>query len=136
LSGWIGVDLDGTLAHYEGERSIFEIGPPIKEMQERVIGWIQHGRDVRIFTARIGPHAENDADQSFILQQRVLIEKWCDTHLGTVLPITATKDFRMEVLYDDRCVQVETNTGRLVRHGIRLVTPDPDPANELRAIAA
>jgi hypothetical protein len=28
--GWIGVDLDGTLAHYDGWKGIDHIGEPIK----------------------------------------------------------------------------------------------------------
>lgn len=74
----------------------------------RVRRWLMAGKDVRIFTARVGPRADN----SETVITREAIEKWCLEHLGTVLPITATKDFSMVELWDDRCVQVETNTGR------------------------
>jgi hypothetical protein len=35
------------------------------------------------------------------------------------LPITNCKDFAMVELYDDRCVQVEANTGRLIGQSTR-----------------
>lgn len=34
--GWIGVDLDGTLAHYEGWKGVEHIGEPIPAMVERI----------------------------------------------------------------------------------------------------
>jgi len=107
--GWIGVDLDGTLAHYDsGYSSHFMVGPPIPAMLARVKDWLAQGKDVRIFTARVAPpHSEE-----VIARQRGIIEDWCLEHLGTVLPITATKDYEMLELWDDRCVTVEKNTGR------------------------
>lgn len=117
MSGWIGVDLDGTLAH--GGTPITAIGPPIPAMVERVQAWLAEGREVRIFTARVGacgrrgPEGNVDSD-AFALEQRELIAAWCLQHLGRVLTVTATKDFDMEQLFDDRCVQVEPNTGRLI----------------------
>ena len=57
--GWIGVDLDGTLAeHYwpaKGDYDPTRIGDPIPMMVERVRGWLAEGREVRVFTARGGP---------------------------------------------------------------------------------
>ena len=53
MSGWIGVDLDGTLAEYGGWKGPDHIGPPVPKMLERVKSWIAEGRDVRIFTARV-----------------------------------------------------------------------------------
>ena len=49
--GWIGVDLDGTLATHDGKRSQ-RIGAPIPAMVERVKMWLREGREVRIVTAR------------------------------------------------------------------------------------
>lgn len=46
--------------------------------------------------------------------QRATIEVWCMFHLGAVLPITATKDYFMSELWDDRCVRVERNVGEPV----------------------
>ena len=106
--GWIGVDLDGTLAEYDGWKGADHIGPPIEKMLERVKAWLAEGRPVKIFTARVSPQAEivGEADVS-----RRAIWAWCEEHLGVALPVTATKDFAMIQLWDDRCVQVNENTG-------------------------
>ena len=101
--GWIGVDLDGTLAQYEGFQGSTHIGPPVEKMATLVKTWLAEGKDVRLLTARA-----NDAEAV------PAIRAWCREHLGQVLPITACKDYSMWVLYDDRCVQVERNTGRLI----------------------
>lgn len=121
LAGWIAVDLDGTLAHYESGQGVESIGPPIVPMVERVKEWLVDGMDVRIFTARVAAQGRTNEQgvvdsQAFADTQRAMIEAWCREHLGRSLPVTATKDFLMEVLYDDRCVQVEKNTGRLLAH--------------------
>ena len=102
MPGWIGVDLDGTLAHHGSWRE-GHIGEPIVPMVDRVKKWLSEGQDVRIFTAR-APYP--DACE--------LIELWCLEHLGARLKITATKDFSMIALWDDRCVQVVPNTGQPV----------------------
>jgi len=101
---YIAVDLDGTLAHYE-EWNGGEIGKPIPLMVNRVKKWIKDGNTVKIFTARA-----NTGDKS----QIEAIKKWCKINIGTELEVTATKDFNMVLLYDDRAIQVETNTGKLV----------------------
>lgn len=104
MSGWIGVDLDGTLARYDEWLGIEHIGEPIPLMVERVKRWLAEGRDVRIFTARVaGP---ND-----VAQARMVIADWCRVHIGRLLPVTATKDFGMVELWDDRAVSVGLNTG-------------------------
>jgi hypothetical protein len=114
-SGWIGVDLDGTLAKYEGWNG--GIGDPIPLMVERVKKWIVEGVEVRIFTARVGFGAGYSAesnrsdDENFANEQRALIEAWCEKHVGKKLPVTAVKDFRMIELWDDRAIQVILNTG-------------------------
>lgn len=105
--GWIGVDLDGTLAHYTEWRGVDHIGEPIPMMVARVRRWIAEGQDVRIFTARVHKDAGRDLGRVILA-----IEEWCLRHLGVVLPITNEKDYGMVLLWDDRCVQVEPNTGR------------------------
>lgn len=108
-NGWIGVDLDGTLAHYDGWHGPTHIGEPVPLMLERVKAWLAAGRDVRIFTARVcsRPMTEH-------LLIVAAINEWCRTHLGQVLQITCAKDLSMVELWDDRAVQVEPNTGRRV----------------------
>lgn len=111
--GWIGVDFDGTMFHY-GDDFSAPIGPPIKAMIDRVKRWRAEGREVRVFTARCF-----DLDGNTVPDQVALVEAACLEHIGEVLPITNRKDFAMLELYDDRAVQVEMNTGRLVGYSTR-----------------
>jgi hypothetical protein len=104
MKGWIGCDLDGTLAHYDHWRGVSHIGQPVPAMIERVKRWLSEGKDVRIFTARVTPPQE--------LSARRYIEAWCEKHIGQILPITNVKDYGLLELWDDRAVQVEKNTGR------------------------
>lgn len=95
--GWIGVDLDGTLAHYERDSfSEDRVGKPITAMVDKVKTWLAEGREVRIFTARKPSPA---------------IRRWSKENLGRVLPITNVKDWEMIALYDDRAVGVKRNEG-------------------------
>lgn len=106
-SGWIGVDLDGTLAEYHEWEGIYHVGDPVPRMVERVKSWLEEGIEVRIFTARVGPGQSPFA----IMTARIVIRNWCLRHLGYALPVTATKDFAMIELWDDRAVHVVPNTG-------------------------
>lgn len=103
MSGWIGVDLDGTLAHYDGWKGPDHIGDPIPAMLERVKGWLAKGIEVRIFTAR-----------ACVAEQVAPIYQWLEKHGLGRLEITNVKDFSMVELWDDRCVQVVPNTGQPV----------------------
>lgn len=104
-TSWIGVDLDGTLAHYDGYER--EIGTPIELMVQRVKRWLGSGKEVRIVTARVAPREEQH-------EQAVLIHEWIKRHIGQPLEVTSHKEHDMKVLYDDRVKQVEPNTGKLV----------------------
>lgn len=110
---WIGVDLDGTLAYYDGWKGYEHIGEPIQPMLRRVLTWLEQGKDVRIFTARVSLNEAMDND-SEILRAIYYINIWCKKHIGRVLPITCTKDRSMIKLWDDRCVQVVKNTGETI----------------------
>ena len=120
MNGWIGIDLDSTLAHYDEWRGVEHIGQPIQPMVDRVKRWVAEGYDVRIFTARVDGGtvlADDDARKEQyqnVARVKAVIEAWCMEHIGFILPITNVKDYGMWVLYDDRCVQVEKNTGRLL----------------------
>lgn len=131
MSGWIGVDFDGTLAEYGTWVGPDHVGRPIAPMVERVKLWLSQGHEVRIFTARVWPlvtviapeHAHGspheDARVETALTAVRAIQAWCREHLGTVLPITCVKDYGMVELYDDRAVQVRPNTGEIVGHSTR-----------------
>jgi hypothetical protein len=105
MSGWIGVDLDGTLAHYEGWKGADHIGDPIPAMAARVRAWIAEGRTVKIFTAR-----------ATVPEQVAPVVAWLTRHgfcdaSGAALEVTNVKDFGMHELWDDRCVRVVSNSG-------------------------
>lgn len=135
-NGWIAVDFDGTLAHYDHWRGPAALGAPVAPMVERVKRWLAEGREVRVFTARVWPilfdskslsdtlyhidsawdmdNAENSQRCDDAVKAVMAIRAWCIEHLGQRLNITCVKDMGMIELYDDRAVQVEANTGRLV----------------------
>lgn len=118
MGQWIGVDLDGTLARYDGWVSEKHIGEPIPLMAERVRTWLAEGKDIRIFTARVdGGYAalamgHSDAakfhDVAYIVS---IIQDWTEKHFGRRLPVTNQKDFGLIELWDDRAVQIMFNTG-------------------------
>lgn len=116
MRAWIGVDLDGTLAHYDGWKGPEHIGAPIPKMVERVKRWLSEGKEVCIFTAR-----------ACIPEQISFVEDWCEEHIGVCLPVTNIKDYGMIELWDDRAIQVWENEGIACRfsrneHGTPTVT--------------
>lgn len=108
--GWIGVDLGGTLAYYEGYKGTGVIGRPIPRMLVRVKKWLAEGKKVRIFTARVGKPLKGGRE--LIDMERKAVKAWCKEHVGRPLPVTCRKDFAMTECWDDRSVTVERNTGR------------------------
>lgn len=106
--GWIGVDLDGTLAEWNDQTGPSYIGPPVPAMVNRVKAWIDAGRQVKVVTARMGVEKGMDAYMT--------IRTWLSTHLGRSyadqISITNQKDLGMLALWDDMAVTVERNSGR------------------------
>lgn len=109
MSGWIGVDFDGTLAHYEGWQGATVFGKPIPAMVQRVKNWLARGYEVRIVTARVSKQEGVDTAAVFFA-----LNEWVKQHIGMSLPIVDNKDFAMIELWDDRVVQVVQNTGEPV----------------------
>lgn len=105
--GWIGVDLDATLAHYERWTDELHIGEPVPAMLARVKQWLDKGVEVRIFTARAF-----DFEGRPLVHIIAAIEEYCERHIGQVLPVTCRKDTRCMEIWDDRAVSVEPNTGK------------------------
>ncbi len=98
---WIGVDLDGTLAWTpQWKGGVFFIGKPVAAMKKRVMGWINGGKTVKIFTARAADPENIEA-----------IETWLETHGFPKLEVTNVKDPGMIALYDDKAYHVPRNTG-------------------------
>jgi hypothetical protein len=98
--GWIGVDLDGTLAYFGGWLGYETIGDPVPGIKERVLEWIAQGYRVKIFTARAS-----------VPEGIEPVKLWLEKNGFPALEVTCSKDFNMIELWDDRAVQVVTNTG-------------------------
>ena len=111
--GWIGVDLDGTLAYYDQWRGEHHVGEPILPMLDRVKKWLSEGREVRIFTARVASAPGDRADVSPVMIAKS-IQNWCELHGLPRLKVTNEKDFQMIELWDDRAVTVGRNTGEIL----------------------
>jgi len=97
---WIGVDLDGTLAFYDGWKGAEHIGPPIPAMLNRIHRWIKSGRKVKIFTARAA-----------VPEQVIHVYRWLEDNGLDGIEVTNTKDHACVAIWDDRAVRVVKNTG-------------------------
>lgn len=126
--GWVGVDLDGTMFHYEKWVGWNKFGEPIVPMVRRIQEWLNDGKEVRVVTARVGlpvfmghtPHfsthkwhtcyvtGEKFSDAMMV----AAIQDHTVKHIGARLPVQCWKDVHMIELWDDRAVQVIANTGR------------------------
>ena len=100
---WTGIDLDGTLAFHDRMSSMDEVGDPIPAMLDLVKELIKNNIRIKIFTAR----AQDPG-------QLTIIREWLKANGLPELEITNTKDYNMQWLLDNRCIQVESNTGRLI----------------------
>jgi hypothetical protein len=110
MEPWIGVDLDGTLAHYDHWRGVEHIGIPILPMLDRILVWLHEGKTVKIFTARV---CEREDPQE-AAHARFCIQQWLESVGLPKLEVTNIKDFGMISLWDDRAVAVKFNTGAIL----------------------
>lgn len=116
--GWIGVDLDGTIAFYDGWTKWDEFGAPIPAMVDRIKAWLADGVEVRVVTARIGiddsiVHTCYKTGERFSnMQMKYAIANWTEKHIGQRLRAQCYKDLGMLQLWDDRAVGVVANTGQ------------------------
>ena len=104
--GWIGVDLDGTLARHDTTTQFPKIGEPIPKMLERVKQMLNEGYRVKIMTARVAYDHQGFQEQ--------LIKEWCEHYIGVELEVTCQKDYQMIQLWDDRAIRIEKNTGEII----------------------
>lgn len=107
---WIGFDLDGTLAKYDGWKGIDHIGEPVESqvLMAKLLHWL--GKKIKILTARVAPRdGENDSAKA-----KEYVEEWCQKNLGFTPEVTYVKDASMVALFDDRAVSVEQNTGKIL----------------------
>lgn len=107
MKHWIGVDFDGTLVVH----AFPKIGLPIWPMINRIKAWLEEGKyDVKILTARVGT---GEVKYRTADEERKLIQDWCESVGLPRLEVTASKDFMMVQLWDDRAIQVIKNTGKI-----------------------
>lgn len=112
IPGWIGVDLDGTLAEYTAWKGGSHIGKPVPLMLRRVRAWLEAGYTVKIMTARAS-----------VSGGAAPVSQWLEKHGLPDLEVTNQKDFEMIELWDDRAVQVVANTGTPVLRLNHLARP-------------
>lgn len=122
-NGWIGVDFDGTLAEYDEWKGVGVYGEPIELMRRRIEQWLEEGKTVKIFTARVGGE-----DEAINQEERDGIQNWCRHNLGVGLDVTCKKDYGMTELWDDRAVRVVKNSG-LVSDGRDVEEPLVEPGD-------
>ena len=81
-------------------------------MVKRVQQWLRDGYEVRVFTARVGPHGSAPGyGNEHIEKVRQAIRAWTLEHIGDVLKPTCIKDYEMICIYDDRAIRVKHNIG-------------------------
>lgn len=103
LVPWIGVDLDGTLAHTRAPNTRHMIPLPVPEMVARVRAWLAEGKKVKVFTARMSQSPD-------LWQKR--IGDWTLEFIGQRLEATCVKDYGCIEIWDDIAVGVVQNEGR------------------------
>ncbi|QVJ07741.1 hypothetical protein S1R3Y_000032 [Vibrio phage vB_ValP_VA-RY-3] len=103
----IAVDLDGTLAEYDGWKGLEAIGYPIQSMVDKVRQAVAEGKEVWIFTARLSDHSEAPMAE-------VAIRKWCGHYDIPIANITCIKYKFFKEFWDDRAKTVVANTGMFI----------------------
>lgn len=110
---WVGFDLDGTLATYDKWRGWDHVGEPVPAMILLVKTLLMKKIDCRILTARASKVslARNNLQ---LAQMEKVIQDWTEKHIGVRLPVMTEKDCYLLALVDDKAVQVEMNTGKII----------------------
>lgn len=103
----IAVDLDGTLAHYDGWKGIDHIGHVIPEVANAISDAQASGAEVWIFTARV-------SDPSDAEQAGKYVHDWLIKNNIKFEGITAVKHKFFSEFWDDRAIQVIKNKGIFV----------------------
>jgi len=125
---WIGSDLDGTLAKYDGWKGWQHIGEPIPEMVERLKGYMARGLTVKIWTARASKVSLAKNNLQFEQMEKV-IQDWTEKVFGKRLEVVTEKDCNMLFCFDDSVVQVDPNTGKIIGSEIMVDLGDDDDYN-------
>lgn len=109
----IAVDLDGTLAHYDGWKGIDHIGCVIPEVANAMEQAQKEGAYVWIHTARVSDPADAEEAGKYI-------HDWLIANNLQFEGITAVKHKFFTEFWDDRAIQVISN------HGIFVVNENTD----------
>ena len=108
------LDLDGTVANFDGWKGFDHIGDPIPTMADKIRTWLARGDEVVIFTARacdFNVHGDAKFDLDAIVST---VQDWTEKHFGVRLKVTATKG-PWDACYDDAINQVVRNTGKTLQ---------------------
>lgn len=110
---WVGFDLDGTLAEYNGWHGVMHIGAPVERMVAVVKAHLSAGIECKIVTARVAGRSPYEAGTRALARE--VIQKWLVEEAGLPkLDVTSEKDYYMVRLYDDLAVSVQRNTGLIL----------------------
>ena len=104
MGAWYGVDFDGTLCTGTDWNIPGDEGKPIENIVNKVKELIANGNTVKVVTARY-----HDGSKSINH-----VKRWCLKYIGKELEVTASKDYEMIALYDDRAIQVQPDTGVII----------------------
>jgi len=100
LNKSIAIDLDGTLAYFDGWKGIEHIGDPIPSVVKRLKEKKNEGFDIKIFSARC-----------MDLRAKKYIGDWLAHYDIPYDDITNIKDSSMKEIWDDLAVAVPRNEG-------------------------
>lgn len=113
----IAVDLDGTLAHYDGWRGVDKIGHVIPEVLNAIKMAQADEAEVWLFTARV-------SDPADAYTAGMYIKKWLAENNISVNGVTAVKHKFFTEFWDDRALQVIKNQGIFVINPAQLDTDE------------
>lgn len=106
---WLAVDLDGTLAHYDGWKGADHIGAPVKGIMDKLIQRHKEGWGIAIFTARVSvPHEADQAEKT--------IWAWLEKYelAQFISGVTCVKHKHFVEFWDDRAFNSPKNSGLIV----------------------
>lgn len=112
---WLAVDLDGTLAAYNGWSGEDHIGDIVLPIAEGIKQRVRDGWKVAIFTARLSGNPDEAAHAERVIWQ------WVEKHKmsGYIVGITATKHKHFREFWDDRAIAVIKNQGIFTEEWLR-----------------
>ena len=110
--GWVGFDLDGTIAQYTTFQGWDHIGPPVPGFVNLIKKLRAFGIPCKILTARASAESRALNDITFEQVEKV-VQDWTEKYIGERLPVVTEKSASMICFFDDSAVQVNKNMGTL-----------------------